>query len=250
MIQVIQRAFTLLSAVAGEPQKIWGISELAKIIHVQPSTCFHIVNSMQELGFIERVGKRKGYRLGPAVMNICHSNLYRPELVWKADPLFREFSMEYRVKIELIVLHGRRRYILCHAEPEHTLRVDYNPLSCEDVLMTPSGKLLLSHAPEEEQKNLYDQLQPIELPPDAKDLWPEPLTRENYLGELRKFRENHVVIREKGGQTVVAFPLYGKDSRVIAAVASIIPAYLFRNPFREQVIRATYQISSALSGIF
>ena len=49
---------------------------------------------------------------------------------------------------------------------------------------------------------------------------------------------------------VVLFPLYGKDSSVIAAIASIIPAYLFKNPFQDQVVRATYQISSALSGIF
>ena len=154
MIQVIQRAFTLLFAIAEEPQKVHGISELAELIHVQPSTCFHIVNSMLELGVVERVGKRKGYRLGPAVMKICRNNLYRPELVWKADPLFRAFAAEYRVKIELIVLQGKRRYILCHAEPEHTLRVDYNPLSCEDVLVTPSGKLLLAHAPEEVQKDI------------------------------------------------------------------------------------------------
>ena len=250
MIQVIQRAFTLLFAIAEEPQKVHGISELAELIHVQPSTCFHIVNSMLELGVVERVGKRKGYRLGPAVMKICRNNLYRPELVWKADPLFRAFAAEYRVKIELIVLQGKRRYILCHAEPEHTLRVDYNPLSCEDVLVTPSGKLLLAHAPEEVQKELYNQLQGTELPQNAKDLWPEHLTLETYLQELKEFRKNHVFIREKGGQVVVLFPLYGKDSSVIAAIASIIPAYLFKNPFQDQVVRAPYQISSALSGIF
>ena len=34
MIQVIQRAFTLLFAIAEEPQKVHGISELAELIHV------------------------------------------------------------------------------------------------------------------------------------------------------------------------------------------------------------------------
>lgn len=250
MIQVIQRAFTLLFAIAEEPQKVHGISELAELIHVQPSTCFHIVNSMLELGVVERVGKRKGYRLGPAVMKICRNNLYRPELVWKADPLFRAFAAEYRVKIELIVLQGKRRYILCHAEPEHTLRVDYNPLSCEDVLVTPSGKLLLAHAPEEVQKELYNQLQGTELPQNAKDLWAGTPDAGNLSSGVEGVPEKPCLHPGEGGQVVVLFPLYGKDSSVIAAIASIIPAYLFKNPFQDQVVRATYQISSALSGIF
>ena len=71
MIQVIERCFTILAKVAEDPQRIWSISEMAALIDVQPATCFHIVNSMVELGYMERIGMRRGSSLGNRRRALC-----------------------------------------------------------------------------------------------------------------------------------------------------------------------------------
>ena len=178
MIQVIERCFTILAKVAEDPQRIWSISEMAALIDVQPPTCFHIVNSMVELGYLERLGMRRGYRLGPAVNGLCHNFAYRPELVRVADSLMRQFVQENREGIVLAVLKGTKRYVICEAKPglHHKLQVNYNPTVIEDVYYTATGLLLLGHCTRQEQEKF---LAVSGLP--GKELWPAVRTREEFF---------------------------------------------------------------------
>ena len=154
MIQVIERCFTILAKVAEDPQRVWSIREMADLIGVQPATCFHIVNSMVELGYMERLGMRRGYRLGPAVNGLCHNFAYRPELVRLADSPMRQFVQEQKEGVVLAVLNGTKRYVICEAKPDlhHKLQVNYNPTVIEDVYYTATGLLLLAHCTRQQQE--------------------------------------------------------------------------------------------------
>lgn len=248
MIQVIERAFKILTEIADDPKKVWKISELAEIINVPSPTCFHIVNSMVQIGMIERVGMRKGYRLGAGINQLCHSNIYTAQIAQVAESMFRKFVLDFKGLIEFIVLHGFQRHILCHASPEHILRVDYNLQTVDDVMRTASGQYLLAHESREKQKDFYEHVMPYELPKDAEDLWPYGLEYENYLRTLDEKKGKPNVIRENvKGKTQIIFPVFSQKGEVNAVVAAVIPAYLFQGAFRENLLTDLFRISNELS---
>lgn len=244
MIQVIERCFTILAKVAEDPQRIWSISEMAALIDVQPATCFHIVNSMVELGYMERIGMRRGYRLGPAVNGLCHNFAYRPELVRLADSPMRQFAREQKEGVVLAVLQGTKRYVICEAKPDqhHKLQVNYNLTVIEDVYYTATGLLLLAHCTRQEQeKFLASSGQPGEA------LWPAVRTREDFFRELEVLAGRPMLIRDWYPTLVsVAFPVFDQGGQFIAALGSYIPAYRFEGEHRENVLAGLYGITRVI----
>lgn len=241
MIQVIERCFTILAKVAEDPQRIWSISEMAALIDVQPATCFHIVNSMVELGYMERIGMRRGYRLGPAVNGLCHNFAYRPELVRLADSPMRQFAREQKEGVVLAVLQGTKRYVICEAKPDqhHKLQVNYNLTVIEDVYYTATGLLLLGHCTRQEQEKF---LAVSGLP--GKELWPAVRTREEFFRELELLANKPMLIRDwHPTLTSVAFPVFDRSGQFIAALGCYVPAYRFDGEHRENVLAGLYEIS-------
>ena len=244
MIQVIERCFTILAKVAEDPQRIWSISEMAALIDVQPATCFHIVNSMVELGYMERLGMRRGYRLGPAVNGLCHNFAYRPELVRLADSPMRQFVQEQKEGVVLAVLNGTKRYVICEAKPDlhHKLQVNYNPTVIEDVYYTATGLLLLAHCTRQQQERF---LAVSGLPGEA--LWPAVRTREDFFRELEVLAGRPMLIRDWYPTLVsVAFPVFDQGGQFIAALGSYIPAYRFEGEHRENVLAGLYGITRVI----
>lgn len=249
MIQVIDRAFKILLKLAEDPMRVWQISELAEIIDVPSPTCYHIVNSMVQLEMIERLGTRKGYRLGGGVRQLCPGEHSLEQIAQIAEPLFRFFVLDYKALIELVKLRGFQRHIICHASPEHILRVDYNLQTADDVLRTISGQYLLAHEPIEVQERFYHRFLPhYELPPETLDLWPYGLDYPSYLRTLAEKRDKPNVIRENvRGRSQVLFPVYSRKGNVNAVVAAVIPAYSFQGKEREKMIEELFHISNQLS---
>lgn len=244
MIQVIERCFTILAKVAEDPQRVWSIREMADLIGVQPATCFHIVNSMVELGYMERLGMRRGYRLGPAVNGLCHNFAYRPELVRLADSPMRQFVQEQKEGVVLAVLNGTKRYVICEAKPDqhHKLQVNYNPTVIEDVYYTATGLLLLAHCTRQQQERF---LAVSGLPGEA--LWPAVRTREDFFRELERIAEKPMLIRDWHPTLVsVAFPVFDRGERFIAALGGYIPAYRFEGEHRENVLAGLYGITRVI----
>ncbi len=241
MIQVIERCFTIPAKVAEDPQRIWSVSEMAAWINVQPPTCFHIVNSMVELGCLERLGMRRGYRLGPAVNGLCHNFACRPELVRLVDTPMRQFVWEQREGVVLALLKGTRRYVICEAKPglRCKLQVNCNPTVIEDVYHTATGLLLPAHCTRQEQEKF---LAASGLP--GAVLWPAVRTREDFFRELEEIKAKPMLIRDWHPPLVsAAFPLFDRNGRFLAALGCYVPACRFSGEHRKTVLAGLYEIS-------
>ncbi len=243
MIQVIERAFSILAKLADDPLRVWTISEMAEIIDVQPATCFHIVNSMVDLGYIERLGMRKGYRLGPAVNRLCHSSAYRPDLVEAADTLLRAFADKYKEPILIAVLQGVKRYVICQADPEAKLQVNYNLTIIEDTYNTATGRLLLAGKSDEIINEFVDK---AGLP--SRGAWGEVDSRERLFEELRKIRERKAVILESDTYLAqIGFPIIDADGNTTAAIGSFVPKYRFEGAHKDEIIAGVLNAAQAIS---
>lgn len=243
MIQVIVRAFKILEEVAIDPLRVWSIAEMAKIIDVQSATCFHIANSMVELGYLERLGVRKGYRLGPAVNRLCHSPAYRPDLVEAADHLLRTYSEKLKEPALLCVINGIKRYILCESGSGGRLQVNYNLTVIEDIYSTATGRILLAWQPEAQVKELVEA---TGLPRGAE--WENVSTIEELLEELKKVREgNGVVLMNNPYLAQVGFPVFDAENKMVAAIGSYIPKYRFVGEHSEETVLALLNTAARIS---
>ncbi len=243
MIQVMDRAFKILEKVADNPLRIWTISEMAELINVQSATCFHIVNSLVELGYLERLGMRKGYRMGPAVNRLCHSPAYRPDLVEAADHLLREYSEIHKEPVLLCVLHGYKRYILCEAGATGSQQVNYNLTVIEDIYRTTTGRILLAWQSEQQ---VSDIIKNIGLPPACH--WAEATTREDLDRELEKIRNQGGLLGLNNPYLAqIGFPIFDAEHNLVAAIGSYIPKYRFIDEHKEKTLSAMLEMAAKIS---
>ena len=115
MIQSIDRAARILSSLQGA--RHLGITELAAILELPPSTVHGLVKSLQEHGLVAKEPGTSRYMLGPALLKL--SNVYLDTLDvraramrWTAE-LARRTGCATRLGVplfdEVIVIHHNRR---------------------------------------------------------------------------------------------------------------------------------------------
>lgn len=242
MIQVLERGFKILEWIAENPDTPRTIGEMAEIIEVKSPTCYHIVNTLTELGYLEQLGPRKGYRLGPAVSNFAHISSYRRNLVDVARPLLREYSAEFGETALVAVVRGPRRYIICQQDGTSPLEVCEGTIIYDDIYETATGRLLLSYYSEKELQAFVGQ---TGMPKAG------PLKGCNSIEEIKEalaeMRTGENLFCHRGGFSVaLAFPIIEKG-KVIAALGSFIPKSQFEGERAELIIKRLTDITETVN---
>ncbi|WP_163695081.1 IclR family transcriptional regulator [Mycolicibacterium sarraceniae] len=67
-----QRVVAILDFLAKHPQERFGLSELARRLHLAKPTCLGIVTTLTESGYLVRDAADKTYRLGPSLIGLGH----------------------------------------------------------------------------------------------------------------------------------------------------------------------------------
>src|ERR1700712_4730548 len=67
-----QRVVAILDFLAKHPQDRFGLSELARRLHLSKPTCLGIITTLTESGYLVRDAADKTYRLGPSLIALGH----------------------------------------------------------------------------------------------------------------------------------------------------------------------------------
>lgn len=216
MIQAIDRAARVLTALQGA--RHLGISELAAVLELPPSTVHGIVKSLQQHGLVAKEPNGSRYMLGPALLKL--SNVYLDTLDVRAramrwtSELARRTGLSTRLGAELfhevIVIHHNRRpdgsqqmletglTIPAHASAMGKVLLAYNPHLADDVLTQPLRSLTGDTITDAAALQL--QLAQVA----ARGLATE---------------EDEAVL----GESSVAAPVADRSGAVIAAIAVVLP---------------------------
>lgn len=242
MIQVLDRAFKILEWIAERPDKVFSTSEMASLIDVSPSTCFHIVNSLVKLGYIQRVGRYKGYKLGPGFNKLAGKNTYRKELIDNALPAMQEFARDSGETIMLAVLQGPKRYILCQVEGKHPLQFNQNLLVLEDVYSSATGRLLLAFMTEKELDSFVGQ---AGLPQGSK--WENVHDLAGMSALLADIRKKKYISDPRNPHVAqIAFPIY-EHGDVNVALGCFVPLYRYKGEHKKKILEVLADIARTLS---
>jgi DNA-binding IclR family transcriptional regulator len=64
----VQRAALVLNTLADDPERDWGLTELARTLDSHPASCHTVLLALVEAGMVQRRGTRATFRLGPALV--------------------------------------------------------------------------------------------------------------------------------------------------------------------------------------
>ena len=238
MVLVILKTFDILELVSLRNGQAITLTEIANELGLNQATAANIIKTMVHKGYLEHIGKKKGYRLGEAVHRLTSNKPYGQDLVTAAKEIMESLTEKVNESSILGTLRSYKRYILhvvnSNQEVQVQVRTDRN------VYETASGRLLLAYLPE---KELARFLQIHSLP--DKTLWKEASTPNGLANCLKQIRQEGLVLTQANNRHVRGFavPVYA-DDKVVAGLSVFLPDYRY-TPAKHHVIVQSLRDASA-----
>ena len=231
MLEAVRKALSVLEAVAARPESPTPLGELAATCGLNPATCAHILATLVEAGYVEQLGRKQGYVLGPAAYALSAHGSYRRDLVRLAEPVMAGLAESLGETVLLAALRGTRRVVLHEVEGSSLVRVRAEALRGDDPYEMATGRVLLAALSEEE---LAAFLKAAGAPGRR---WPEAATAGKLRAELARIREAGHAAVDRGEVTGLAFPVT-RGERTVAALGLFLPTYRFTPERRPKVLAA------------
>lgn len=220
MIQVLHRAFDILELLARNPDSSLTLSEIADELSLNHATCANILKTMVQRQYIEQIGPKKGYHLGPMSFTLTGNFTYKRDLVRLAEPAMQSLGKSIEETVILAILKDEKRVLIGEFHSDQDIQV--RTTKEKNAYDTATGRLLISWLPEKERETF---LKKYGLP--DPEIWPEIRSDADLQAEFDKVREAGFSTQVSSRQIIgLAVPIRRKDV-VIAALGVFLP--VFRN---------------------
>lgn len=241
MVQVLIKAFDIIELVVQRNGQAISLTEVSDELELNQATAANIINTMVSRGYLEHIGKKKGYRLGPAAYRLTNEVPYGKELVNVAKDIMEELTDKLNESCIIGVLRNYKRYIL-HAV-NATQEVQVNLSSERNVYETASGRLLLAHLPDKELNHFIKQ----NSLPNA-ELWEEASTTKGLVEAFEKIRKDGIVITHLKNRHVKGFavPVFSND-QVVASLSVFLPEYRCSSARQKEIVQSLKTAAAAIS---
>lgn len=157
MVKSVKKAMDILTILSGNPDTTMQLGELAAQTGLNKSTCAHIVDTLCESFYVERVSRKDGYRLGPWAYMLSRYGHYQNNLVNAAAPVLHWLHKRTEASVFIAVICNGRKYIVYHIDKAGIL-----PMSDGDIIQgylesTATGRLLMANMETETLRRVLEQ---------------------------------------------------------------------------------------------
>jgi len=217
-IQSIERAFSVLLAVATEPA---GITDVARRVALPVSTVARLLSTLEHLEAVIRQDDGVTYRIGPMVSSLAAGN--DTTLIGRARPYLSELVDRVHETAGLSVLEGDEVLYLDHVETDNAVQIRDWTGERVPIHMVPSGMVMLAHQP----PSRIDAYIAAGLATSTD----HTLTTAPQLKQRLEFVRTHgfawAIDEFQVGITSIAAPVRNRIGEVIAAIHCHGPSYRF-----------------------
>jgi DNA-binding IclR family transcriptional regulator len=246
LINSILRASTVLRCFSKEGSH-FKISELARQLHLDRSTTYRILLSLEKCGFVEKDEKTGEYSLGMAAFEVGNAFIRQMDFVKISKPIIADLALSVQETVHLAVLSNTEIVYVDKADSPRTLGVISKIGQRGPVYCTALGKVLLAHQPQAELTRI---IQEIKLRPYTKNTITSKKVLAEELKEIRK--KGYSLDRREIEEDVecIGAPIRDHRGEVIAALSISGPQKKIATPnegqFVNQVVKAAALISSKI----
>ena len=245
-IQVLDRAFSLLDALAGadRPQSLRQLSGAADL---HKSTTHRLLLILERYGFVERAVTPGEYRLGSKLLQLGMRFAAGLDVRERAQPFLSKLVEETGETAHVGVLRQGQAISIAHCEARHTLRIAASVGRAWPAYCSALGKAILAFLPDLE---LEDVLANTEYRAFTR----KTITSARSLRlALRTIRKTGLAIDDgeyEDGLMCIGAPIFDSMGRVIASLAIEGPMSRLGKSrmasLTESVARAAADVSASM----
>jgi DNA-binding IclR family transcriptional regulator len=238
-IQSIERAFSVLLAVATEPA---GITDVARRVALPVSTVARLLATLENLEAVIRQDDGVTYRIGPTVSSLASGN--DTTIVGRARPFLTELVDRVHETAGLSVLAGDEVLYLDHVQNDNAVQIRDWTGERTPLHVVSSGLVFLAHQPADRVRQYaHSGLVPL---------------TENSIASAAQLTARLADARTNGfawtidelqiGISSIAAPVRNRKGEVVAAVHCHGPSYRFpgdrdRAEIESAVVTAARRLS-------
>ena len=188
MIQSVDRALDILMCVSDNQGKPLTISEIAEKTDLNKSTCCHLIETLTQRGFLNRVSRSSGYTLGIYAYALTRYRSFHRDLIFACSPVLRWLQNKTGYTTLLANLIDGEKFVLRYYEAEDNPLKDKGELYKGTLYDSATGRAMLSSMSKKELRNIVNK---VGLPTD--DLWEGINSFDKLYDELNKLSKENVV---------------------------------------------------------
>ncbi|MBL6946589.1 MAG: IclR family transcriptional regulator [Rhodospirillales bacterium] len=238
-INSILRAKNILQLLAQEVAGL-RIGELAKRLDLDRTTVFRIIVTLEQCGFVERVGDGKAYKLGVGIFEIGSAYIRSTDIHSIARPIMIELSHRVREGVHWAILSGEKAVCIDKIESPRGLGTTSKigravPLNSGSV-----GKVLLAFQPDDGRENLLEK---IDLPRHTERTI---TSTDSMRGEIERIRRKGYCLSLGEGEAdmaCIAAPIFNYDRKIVAGLS--VGGHIQRFEDTENARKLTAQLIDA-----
>lgn len=247
LVPGLMRGLRILEGFSRDRQE-QSIAQMAAAARLSRSTTFRLVYTLEAIGYLERVGASKTYRLGAKVLYLGYSFLAGKELVDVATPLLEKLRDDTHCSTHLVVREGTDVVYVARCSGNTQLVSGITVGTRLPAHATVTGRLILAHMPIAEVVGLYESYEFRRYTKSTIS------SLGQLISQLEEDRRRSSLVSWgyfDPGIASLAAPVFNRAAVVEAAVIATGPiqAYsreAFESEIRERVERAAADISRAL----
>jgi DNA-binding IclR family transcriptional regulator len=219
-VPALTRGLQLLTLFSRDERELSG-AELARRLKAPRASVFRLLHTLEQTGFVERVGDAASYRLGVAVLRLGFEYLSSLELTEHGRPLLEALRDASGFSAHLVVRDGSEVVFIAKAPSASTLFHSIQVGARLPAHATVLGRVLLGDLDSAALQELLGAAPLTAYTPHT------PTTIARLKAMIDDDRKQGYGISEGGyesGISTVAAPVRGEHERIVAAVSVTVPA--------------------------
>ena len=210
----------MLSDAGGAPVTL---AAMAERLEINKSTLAHIVKTLAEGGYVQRISHSEGYTLGPELYYLARQR-YGEDLIAVCRPLLRWLYRETGGTAVLAVLRSTRKYIIDNIDGVgyYKSRGAGASILSDDIYRTVTGRVLLAAMPEHAALEIYGGLG---APKPGE--WEGVTDRDSFFAALREVRAQgcYILPKDDAAHRRIALAVPLTDGGVCVGALGLVVVY-------------------------
>ncbi|MBW3097233.1 IclR family transcriptional regulator [Pseudohoeflea coraliihabitans] len=150
-IQSLERAAAIIDVVDAGGEHGASLTDMAEATGLHNSTIFHLVKTLDQLGYLARLDEGKQYFVGPRIFSLAAGAPQMRLLALTGQPVLEELSAMTGEAAHLAVRTGSRVIVVARADAPGMIQISYGKGQTRPIHATAIGKMLLSRCSPEDR---------------------------------------------------------------------------------------------------
>jgi len=198
------------------------LSEVCSRSGLDSGTVFRILNTLVDLGYIEKLEETKQFHLTLKVANLGFNAIGRSDIRDLALPILRSLAKRIGETVSFATLEGANMVYLERVRVGLArLGVDIRVGSVIPAYCSAIGQALLAFLPEEELEHV------LNLEPDFHEVVPLDKDDIPVMEQLKSIKAKGYILKRSSfnsSLTVLALPVFDRDRYPIGAISVVVPS--------------------------